>query len=196
MIKLTRLIKEFFPPKVVTEEEKSAAAQQAEELGLVHKGWGRYADAQTGEIVAMVKSGHLVKINPDAKAPEKSGYYDPTTTDDEHSWNMQVAGDEAGHFNQRGGLGSRNSTSFKAPKRPDDTPADIRAANVKRYANRKADPEWKANLASHDDFDDADLYPGYKPYDGWKSKSAKAAGRAAEEEKRNREFNPYHDGGY
>jgi hypothetical protein len=50
--------------ETVMHEESSEAADQAHELGLVSKGWGRWADPQSGDIVAKTIQGKLVKVDP------------------------------------------------------------------------------------------------------------------------------------
>lgn len=63
MIKISRLVQEFVGRQLHRESDKSDAAEQAHGLGLISKGWGRWADPQTDEIVAKTVHGHLVKID-------------------------------------------------------------------------------------------------------------------------------------
>lgn len=45
-------------------EDDGGAGEEAKKRGLVHKGWGRYADPKTGEIVAKSADGKLTDIEP------------------------------------------------------------------------------------------------------------------------------------
>jgi hypothetical protein len=65
IIKLKSLIKEApEPPKDPNVSSDSEATDQAHQLGLVSKGWGRWAD-KTGKIVAKTVQGKLVKLAPE-----------------------------------------------------------------------------------------------------------------------------------
>jgi len=74
-------------------EEESDAAAQAEKLGLIYKGYGRWADPKTNKIVAVSKDGKLYKApegnrteepadkkseEPEKTEPAKPSYAKPT----------------------------------------------------------------------------------------------------------------------
>lgn len=51
--------------------EITQAGEEAKQLGLLHKGWGRYAD-KTGKIVAKSVNGKLIKLQPSKNIPNPS----------------------------------------------------------------------------------------------------------------------------
>jgi hypothetical protein len=52
--------------------EEGQAAQAAHKLGFVSKGWGRWADPKTGQIVAKTVNDKLEKIAPEDNGPQQS----------------------------------------------------------------------------------------------------------------------------
>ena len=59
--------------------EDSAAADQAKQMGLVYKGFGRWADARTNKVTHKTDGGRLVKVDP---AQTKLGLDDPEVEKD------------------------------------------------------------------------------------------------------------------
>jgi len=143
MIKLTTLLKEFRP----IEEEQSEASKQAEKLGLVHKGWGRYADPQTGSIVAYVRSGHLVKVDKDGKVDGWGGSRDDPYSDHDEAWDQQA---------QLPGREKEFQPGQMNPyfgKRPEQEPEWMPTA-LNHFGSRRSGPA---------PLDRKRLYPGYDP---------------------------------
>lgn len=58
-IRLSELISKSV--RRLVENDESEATKQAHQLGLVSKGWGRWADPKTGKLVAKSINGRLVK---------------------------------------------------------------------------------------------------------------------------------------
>jgi len=56
-------------------KEGSDAADQAKQLGLVYKGFGRWADARTDKVTHKTDGGRLTKVDP---AQTKLGLDDPS----------------------------------------------------------------------------------------------------------------------
>src|SRR5690349_9075473 len=68
-------------PKAAPTAQSKTPHEQAMELGLVDKKFGRYADPKTNKIVAKAMGDQLVRVEPhdaeedrQAEEPEKSGY--------------------------------------------------------------------------------------------------------------------------
>ena len=59
--------------------EDSDAADQAKQMGLVYKGFGRWADARTNKVTHKTDGGRLVKVDP---AQTKMGLDDPEVEKD------------------------------------------------------------------------------------------------------------------
>jgi len=53
-------------------DEDGEAAQQAKQMGLISKGWGRWADPRTGKITHKTDGGRLVAVDPQQQAKPKS----------------------------------------------------------------------------------------------------------------------------
>jgi hypothetical protein len=56
-------------------DEDSEAAAQAKQMGLVSKGWGRWADPRTGKVTHKTDGGQLVAVDPQQQEP--SGGQEP-----------------------------------------------------------------------------------------------------------------------
>lgn len=56
------------------ESGETEATQQAHQLGLVSKGWGNWADPQSGQTVAKTIQGKLVKLEPGENAASSLNY--------------------------------------------------------------------------------------------------------------------------
>jgi hypothetical protein len=75
-VKLSKLI-----DSILTEAERSQAAQEAEKLGLVYMGYGRYKDPKTNKVVAKSINGTLVKIEDDGSHGPATNSRDPNLDD-------------------------------------------------------------------------------------------------------------------
>ena len=53
-------------------DEDGEAAQQAKQMGLISKGWGRWADPRTGKVTHKTDGGRLVAVDPQQQAKPKS----------------------------------------------------------------------------------------------------------------------------
>jgi len=56
-------------------DEDGEAAQQAKQMGLISKGWGRWADPRTGKVTHKTDGGQLVAVDPQQQEP--SGGQEP-----------------------------------------------------------------------------------------------------------------------
>ena len=50
-------------------DEDGEAAQQAKQMGLISKGWGRWADPRTGKVTHKTDGGRLVAVEPQQQEP-------------------------------------------------------------------------------------------------------------------------------
>ena len=58
-------------------DEDSQASQQAKQMGLTYKGFGRWADPQTGKVTHKSDNGRLVAVDQQAQTQEPSGQQAP-----------------------------------------------------------------------------------------------------------------------
>lgn len=83
---------------------ESSASEQAKKLGLIGKGWGRYADPSTGQIVAKSVNGKLVRtsdIGDEKSVPEDDGREDDLNPDTSKEMDslFNMFGHEKKHYN-------------------------------------------------------------------------------------------------
>jgi hypothetical protein len=67
----------------ITEEfmrEESQAAQQAKQMGLISKGWGRWADPRTGKVTHKTDGDRLVPVDPKQQEPTSEPTSEPKTS--------------------------------------------------------------------------------------------------------------------
>ena len=95
-------------------EEGSPAHQQAAQMGLVYKGFGRYADPNTNQIVAIsVNQGQqLAKPDPAGTADSQSGTQQPSTSNADLPAATPVPGDAA----VKRGRGRPRKTPLPSPE--------------------------------------------------------------------------------
>lgn len=75
MIRLNQILQESITEKT---GQQVLASKIAKNMGLVSKGWGRWADPQTGKVVAKTIDGKLVKVQPSDDPAANVDANDPT----------------------------------------------------------------------------------------------------------------------
>lgn len=132
--------------KFRTIPEESQASQRAKQMGLVYKGFGRWADPQTGKVTHKTEDGQLVPVGqePDPTSQKAQGMRDnpQRPRPDQPSWLK----------------GEPRPADLEAPKRGDDEPEDDyydRAAGQAASQDRAekgldADPPGSAQEPEYD----------------------------------------------
>lgn len=121
-------------------DEDGEAAQQAKQMGLISKGWGRWADPRTGKVTHKTDGGRLVAVDPTT---------DTGPSDDDHEGWQDSPDGRSTTYKQKTKASRDAATAGKEPDL-DRVAKDLGDKPKSKYAdrdwNKQKDREYRQEL--------------------------------------------------